>query len=50
MTDFRIEKLHFDSEAISTWQKADSVHSNWPVVYTISGSNEIYIGETVNAG
>ena len=50
MTDFRIEKLPFDSEAISTWQKADSVHSNWPVVYTISGSNEIYIGETVNAG
>ena len=50
MTDFRIERLPFDAGAIDTWQKADRAHNNWPVVYTISGKNQIYIGETVNAG
>lgn len=49
MTDFRIERLPFDSGAIDTWQKADRAHNNWPVVYTISGKNQIYIGESVNA-
>ena len=50
MTSYKIARLPFDGDAINTWQKTDEVHSNWPVVYTISGSNEIYIGETVNAG
>ena len=49
MTDFRIERIPFDSAAINTWQQADRAHNNWPVVYTISGKNQIYIGETVNA-
>ena len=49
MTSFRIERIPFDADAINTWQQADRVHNNWPVVYTISGKNQIYIGETVNA-
>jgi hypothetical protein len=50
MTDYKIEKLPFDKAALEMWQKADSLHLNWPVVYTLSGANEIYVGETVNAG
>jgi uncharacterized protein len=49
MTSFRIERLPFDGEAINTWQKADRVHNNWPVVYTISDKSQIYIGESANA-
>lgn len=49
MTDFRIERIPFDSAAVNTWQQSDRAHNNWPVVYTISGKNQIYIGETVNA-
>lgn len=49
MTGFSIERLPFESQAINTWGQADEKHANWPVVYTISSSKEIYIGETVNA-
>jgi DUF2075 family protein len=49
MTNFKIERLPFDGEAINTWQKADRVHNNWPVVYTISDKSQIYIGESANA-
>jgi DUF2075 family protein len=49
MTGFSIERLPFESQAINTWVHADQKHANWPVVYTISSSKEIYIGETVNA-
>lgn len=49
MTAFSIERLPFESQAINTWGQADEKHANWPVVYTISSSKEIYIGETVNA-
>ena len=49
MTDFRVERIPFTSASIDTWQKADRAHNNWPVVYTISDKNQIYIGETVNA-
>lgn len=49
MTDFRVERIPFTASSIDTWQKADRVHNNWPVVYTISNKKQIYIGETVNA-
>ena len=49
MTSFRIERLPFDGDAISAWQKADRAHNNWPVVYAISDKNQIYIGESANA-
>lgn len=49
MTGFSIERLPFESQALNTWGQADEKHANWPVVYTISSSKEIYIGETVNA-
>lgn len=49
MTDFSFERLPFDSEALALWKQADPSRDNWPVVYTISNENEIYVGETVNA-
>ena len=49
MTGFSIERLPFESQAINTWGQANEKHANWPVVYTISSSKEIYVGETVNA-
>ena len=49
MTDFSFDRLPFDSEALALWKQADPSRDNWPVVYTISNENEIYVGETVNA-
>jgi DUF2075 family protein len=48
MTDFRIERLPFNAGALSVWGSADERHTNWPVVYTINGDKQIYVGETVN--
>ena len=49
MTDFRIEKLPFDAVALSAWSQASSGSESWPVVYTLSDSGDIYVGETINA-
>ncbi len=49
MTDFRIEKLPFDRDVLGIWASERVENSNWPVVYTINGANEIYVGETSNA-
>jgi DUF2075 family protein len=49
MTNYKIEHLPFRSDAVSVWGQVDGQSDNWPVVYTISSSNEIYVGETVNA-
>lgn len=48
MTDFRIERLPFDSDAVSVWAGGDERNNNWPVVYTISADNAVYVGETTN--
>lgn len=49
MTDFKIESLPFTTESVASLSLLDSMHRNWPVVYTLSNTNEIYVGETVNA-
>jgi len=48
MTNFEIERLPFDKAAIDVWAEADGRHRNWPVVYTIEGKHEIYVGESTN--
>ena len=48
MGNFRIERLPFDGDALSTWSKTNERHNNWPVVYTISADDRIYVGETLN--
>ena len=49
MTDFKIESLPFNAESVAELSLLDSMHRNWPVVYTLSNDKEIYVGETVNA-
>ncbi|MEG0161758.1 MAG: DNA/RNA helicase domain-containing protein, partial [Aurantimicrobium sp.] len=43
-----IERLPFNKDAVSVWAEADTRHKNWPVVYTIEGTDEIYVGESTN--
>lgn len=49
MTSFRIEHFPFSKQAVKTWAEPDGRHGNWPVVYTLSNSSDIYVGETLNA-
>jgi DUF2075 family protein len=48
MTSFRIERLPFSSTVANQRPIAQDRHSNWPVVYTLDGSGEIYVGESLN--
>ena len=49
MTDYRIDRFPFDSQAISFWAQAEQLGANWPVVYTLSNDREIYVGESLSA-
>ncbi len=49
MTSSKIEKASFDASGIHSWTRADGRHDNWPVVYAITGSRHVYVGESVNA-
>ena len=54
MTDFSIQRLPFRRDAVDTWARDDTRHTNWPVVYVIEGdahrnSPGLYVGETVSA-
>ncbi len=48
MTNFRIEHLPFDAGAVNVWSQTDERNNNWPVVYTLSADDRIYVGETHN--
>jgi DUF2075 family protein len=49
MTSFRIEEVAFTGEQINAWAQLEPRFTNWPVVYTLSNSQDIYVGESVNA-
>lgn len=48
MTGFRIKQFDFDGQSVTKWEQRDRKHSNWPIVYTISNSDDLYVGETLN--
>jgi uncharacterized protein len=48
MTSFRIEELVFGKDEVDTWAPLDPRYRNWPVVYALGGSDEIYVGESLN--
>ena len=48
MTSFRIERLSFGPEDLAAWSLLDPRYRNWPVVYTLDGADEIYVGESLN--
>lgn len=54
MTEFHIQRLPFRRDAVDTWARDDTRHTNWPVVYVIDGATDrktagLYVGETVSA-
>jgi DUF2075 family protein len=50
MTDFRIERLQFNHAAVGVWGQRNHQHRDWPVVYTLNNSDEVYVGESLDAG
>src|SRR4051794_2063199 len=48
MTSFRIERLAFSALDLANWARLDPRHRNWPIVYTLDGVGEIYVGESLN--
>jgi DUF2075 family protein len=48
MASFRVERLSFAQEDLAAWSMLDPLHRNWPVVYTLDGRGEIYVGESLN--
>ncbi len=46
---YKVERIPFDSESIKNWEKVDGKHVNWPVVYTLNGSQSVYVGESTSA-
>jgi uncharacterized protein len=48
MTSFRIEDLVFGADQVNVWSQLDPHYRNWPVVYALDGSDEIYVGESLN--
>jgi DUF2075 family protein len=49
MTDFEIRRFQFNLEEISLQSQLEPKIKNWPVVYSISDSARIYIGESTSA-
>lgn len=49
MTDFEIRKFRFNLDEIAVQSELEPKIKNWPVVYTISDSAKIYIGESTSA-
>lgn len=48
MTRFRIEPVRFSPADVRVWAELDPLFRNWPIVYTLSDSNEVYVGESLN--
>ncbi len=49
MTDFEIRRFRFNLDEIQVQSELEPKIKNWPVVYTISDSARIYIGESTSA-
>lgn len=45
----RIELLDFSSSSVNGWRDVEGRHHDWPVVYVIDNSKDIYVGETTRA-
>ncbi|MDR7233601.1 DNA/RNA helicase domain-containing protein [Agrococcus sp. BE272] len=44
----KIHVLPFDDASMRLWAAGNPRASNWPVVYTLEGGSEVYVGETLN--
>lgn len=48
MTSYRIERYPFDVATVASWRVGRDLH-DWPVVYSLSGTDQVYVGETTSA-
>lgn len=48
MTSFKIHEVDFSRDRVLAWADTDARLRNWPVVYTLDGSGQIYVGESLN--
>ncbi len=48
MTSFEIREVALSREHLTAWSRTDPRLRNWPVVYTLDGSSQIYVGESLN--
>lgn len=48
MTSFRIERRNFTTDVIDDLSRSGNQFTNWPVVYTLSDANEVYVGESLS--
>lgn len=48
MTGFSVQRFPFEAASVRKWGQRDRKHSNWPIVYTINDTDDLYIGETLN--
>lgn len=48
MPGFEIREVEFSREHLHGWTDTDPHLRNWPVVYTLDGSGQIYVGESLN--
>lgn len=48
MTGFSIERFPFDALALDEWGRSSRRHINWPVVYMLDNTTDVYVGETLS--
>lgn len=48
MTSFKVERFPFDANRVKAWASVDPRHRNWPVVYVMNNTKEVYVGESLN--
>lgn len=48
MTGFEIREVDLARDPVRLWSGTDPRLRNWPVVYTLDGSGQIYVGESLN--
>ena len=46
MTSFRIERRNFSPQEIELLSQSGDQFTNWPVVYTLNDSKDVYVGES----
>lgn len=48
MTDFRVEKVTLTRGDLAAFARRDPRHRDWPVVYTLNDTAQVYVGESLD--
>ncbi|MCR1786705.1 DUF2075 domain-containing protein [Nocardioides carbamazepini] len=48
MTSFRIERFGLARSELARFSQSDPLHRDWPVVYTLNDTSEVYVGESLD--